>query len=97
MYFLSSRSAKLGAVIVCIGMVAVISRTVLAIYQKLRYNHVTRAYSLTEIIVACLAHYPEGEFDHLEGKSAYAQVWFRIDDDEDAKFLQFKVQKMKTL
>lgn len=94
---LSSRSAKLGAVIICISMVVVISRTVLAIYQKLLYNHVTRAHSLTEIIAACLAHHSEGEFDHLEGKSAYAQVRFRIDDDEAAKFLQFKVQKTKTL
>lgn len=97
MYSLSSRSAKLGAVIICIGMVVVISRTVLAIYQKLRYNHVTRAHSLTEIIAACLAHYPEGEFDHLEGQSAYAKVRFRVDDDEAAKSLQFKAQKSKTL
>ena len=72
-------------------------RTLLAIYQKLRYNHVTCAYSLTETIVACLAHYPEGEFDHLEGKSAYEQVRFRVDENEDAKISTIQSSKNENL
>lgn len=96
MYSLSSRSARLGVGIICIGMVVVVMRTLLAIYQKLRYNHVTHARSPAEFIVSSLAHQPEGEFDHSEGKLACAQVRFRIDDDGE-KFLRFKAQKTKTL
>lgn len=94
MFSVSGRTAVLGVVIICIGMVVVVMRTLLAIYEKLHRNYATRAYSPTEIIVSSLAHRPQGEFDHLEDESARAQVRFRVHDD--GSFLQFDPQKTKT-
>lgn len=94
LYSLSSRTAIVGAVIITIGMIIVLMRTLLAIYEKLVHNYATRAHSPTEILVASLAHHPEGEFDHLTNESACAQVRFRVDDD--GKFLTFRPQKTKS-
>lgn len=94
MYSIGSRTAKLGVVIVMIGMVVVVLRTFLAVYEKLIHNYVTRVLSPTELVVATLSHQPEGEFDHCVDETASAQVRFRIGDEGGV--LKFRPQKTKS-
>lgn len=94
MYSFGSGTAILGAVVVVIGMVIAISRTLLALYEKFWHNYTTRALSPTELVVATLSHRPEEhEFDHCcEGFKAAARVRYKIEDDEGG-VLKFRAQK----
>ena len=91
MYSLGSRTAILGVVVVTIGMVVVVLRTVLALYEKLWHGYGTRTLSPTELVVATLAHQYEDEFDRITDKSRSARVRYRIEDDGGV--LKFRAQR----
>lgn len=91
MYSLGSRTATIGVVVVSIGMVVVVLRTLLAIHEKLWHNYSTRALGPTELVVATLAHQYENEFDSITDKSASARVRYRIEDEGGV--LKFRPQR----
>lgn len=91
MYSLGSRTATLGVVVVIIGMVVVVLRTLLALYESFWHKYATRALSPTELVVATLSHHYENEFDNCADKSGSAQVRYRIEDDGGV--LKFRAQK----
>ena len=91
LYSLKLRTAILGAVIITIGMIVVLMRTLLAIYEKLVHNYAARSHSLRELVVALLAHHPEEKLNFLTNESACVQVRFRVDDDGES--LSFESQK----
>lgn len=93
LYPLKSRTAILDAVIITIGMIVVLMRTLLSIYEKLVHNYATRSHSLRELVVALLAHRPEERLEFLTNESACAQVRFCVDDDGES--LSFESQKKR--
>lgn len=95
MYSLGSRTSLIGVVVVTIGMVVVVLRTLLAIYEKLRHNYSTRAVSPTELVVATLAHRYENEFDNnIMDEAASARVRYRIEDERGV--LKFRPHRTET-
>ena len=84
MFSLDSRTSKLGAAVVCIGGAIVLMRTFLAIYDKVRHNHVAYKRSPTEIVVATLKHEHQGEFNNLHGETAVAQVRYQVQHDRES-------------
>lgn len=93
MYTLGSRTSMIGVVVIIIGMVVVVMRTLLALYEKFWHNYATRALSPTELVVATLSHQYENEFEHSADKSASAQVRYRIEDEGGV--LKFRVGRVK--
>lgn len=85
MYSLGSRTSYLGVVIVVIGMVVVVLRSLLALYEKIRHNYSTPALSATDLVLATLAHEPEYD------EPASAQARYRIEDDGGT--VKFRFQK----
>lgn len=94
MYSLGSRTSLIGVVVVTIGMVVVVLRTLLAIYEKIRHNYSTRAVSPTELVVATMAHQYANEFDNIKDEAASARVRYRIEDEGGV--LKFRSQRTGT-
>lgn len=93
-YSLGSRTAYIGAIVVTIGMVVVVLRTLLAIHEKFSHNYSTRAVSPTELVVATLAHQYDNEFDNITNESASARVRYRIEDEGGV--LKFRPRRTET-
>ena len=75
-YGLDSRTSILGVVVLSIGILSAMARTVLSIFTRIKHR------SPVEVLVAALKHEPRREFDaagHSERKMA--KIRFEIQDD----------------
>lgn len=93
-YSLGSRTSLIGVVVITTGMVVVVLRTLLALYEKFWHNYSTRAVSPTELVVATLAHQYENEFDNVTNEAASARMRYRIEDERGV--LKFRPHRTET-
>lgn len=85
----TSRTSRLGVVVVIAGMTCVLIRTLLLLIMP------TRQRSTTELVVAALEHQPQGEFAGIrhDDEKATARVRYAMGEDDSGRFRYWPVSR----